>query len=61
MDAFPLDLALPADKADYYAYDVSLTTPPCYQTVEWYIFKEPITISQDQVIADQLNYCYYII
>ncbi|MGB5462094.1 MAG: carbonic anhydrase family protein, partial [Aureibaculum sp.] len=33
----------------YYTYSGSLTTPPCTENVRWYIFKEPITVSVDQV------------
>ncbi len=36
------------DNRDYYHYLGSLTTPPCTQIVEWYVMKEPITISKEQ-------------
>lgn len=45
---FDLSLNLPTNR-DYYHYEGSLTTPPCTEGVSWYIFKEPITISVDQV------------
>ena len=45
---FDLNLNLPQHKA-YYTYSGSLTTPPCTENVRWYIFKEPITVSVDQV------------
>ncbi len=38
---------LPTDKG-FYHYLGSLTTPPCTQIVEWYVMKEPITISKEQ-------------
>jgi len=45
---FDLNLNLP-DSREYYTYDGSLTTPPCTENVEWYVFKNPITISLEQV------------
>ncbi len=46
--SFDLNLNLPKNKA-YYTYKGSLTTPPCTQTVNWFIFKNPIIISVDQI------------
>jgi carbonic anhydrase len=37
-------------KTGYYAYTGSLTIPPCTEGVEWRIFKEPITVSHNQII-----------
>lgn len=34
---------------DYYRYFGSLTTPPCSETVNWIVLKEPIEISTQQV------------
>ena len=45
---FDLNLNLPKNK-EYYTYGGSLTTPPCTESVSWYIFKTPITISENQV------------
>jgi len=39
---------LPENKA-YYRFDGSLTTPPCSEGVTWLVFKEPTSVSSDQV------------
>lgn len=44
----PIDM-LPNDTSMYYHYAGSLTTPPCYESVSWYIMHEGIKITQDQV------------
>ncbi len=38
-----------AGKAACFHYKGSLTTPPCTEGVNWFIFKEPITVSEAQV------------
>mmetsp|Transcript_15267 Transcript_15267/g.37453 ORF Transcript_15267/g.37453 Transcript_15267/m.37453 type:complete len:1842 (+) Transcript_15267:68-5593(+) len=49
----PLDIGalLPAtgERANYYYYPGSLTTPPCTETVEWHVMATPITVSQVQM------------
>ncbi len=39
---------LPASK-DYYRFNGSLTTPPCTEGVRWYVMKQPLTVSVEQV------------
>ncbi|KAL8569891.1 hypothetical protein ACOMHN_038583 [Nucella lapillus] len=53
LPAFNLTRLLPvnAENGAYYRYEGSLTTPPCYQSVVWTVFKDPIDISSSQLAA----------
>ncbi|XP_030623717.1 carbonic anhydrase 9 [Chanos chanos] len=42
---------LPKNLEKFYRYNGSLTTPPCFQTVNWTIFNETITVSRRQLAA----------
>jgi len=37
------------DLTHYWTYRGSFTTPPCYETVTWIIFRDPISISSRDV------------
>ena len=50
----PLEL-LPKDSG-YYTYSGSLTTPPCSEGVTWIEFKQPVTITKEQLDAMQHFY-----
>ncbi|KAJ8417265.1 hypothetical protein AAFF_G00284920 [Aldrovandia affinis] len=49
--AFNIRKLLPARLDEYYRYDGSLTTPPCYASVLWTVFRNPVTISEKQFLA----------
>lgn len=48
-EAFDLSRIFPENKT-YYSYGGSLTTPPCSETVQWVIFKNPIVVSLEEVL-----------
>ncbi|WP_343329474.1 carbonic anhydrase family protein [Polaribacter staleyi] len=52
----PLDLSTLFPKnTNFYSYGGSLTTPPCTESVNWMVFKEPIIISVDEVLKLKSN------
>ncbi|XP_029910610.1 carbonic anhydrase 12 [Myripristis murdjan] len=48
---FNIRALLPARLDEYYRYDGSLTTPPCYPSVLWTLFRNPVTISRKQFMT----------
>ena len=46
--AIDLNKLLPENRA-YYTYMGSLTTPPCSENVLWMVFKQPLSLSSEQV------------
>jgi len=42
---------LPADRSSYWTYSGSLTTPPCYESVRFLIFKDTVSVSEAQLNA----------
>jgi carbonic anhydrase len=57
VEGLALDLLsiLPADKG-YYAFDGSLTTPPCTEGVNWMVLKKPIVLGKAQIDAFRKMY-----
>ncbi|XP_074850561.1 carbonic anhydrase 9-like isoform X2 [Carettochelys insculpta] len=41
---------LPSNLSRYYRYSGSLTTPPCFQTVNWTVFNQTVLLSQKQIL-----------
>ncbi|MGB2088017.1 MAG: carbonic anhydrase [Psychroflexus salarius] len=46
--SFDIQSTLPENQ-NYFTYKGSLTTPPCTENVTWFVFKEPINVSEAQV------------
>lgn len=50
---FNIQELLPKNMNEYYRYEGSLTTPPCYPSVLWTVFRHPVHISEEQVNLNQ--------
>lgn len=49
MSPFSIRSLLPASNEDYFRYRGSLTTPPCYESVTWSVFRSPVKITTEQI------------
>merc|ERR1711976_577371 len=49
LDSFDPGCLLPEDKTRFWTYPGSLTTPPCYESVTWVLFREPVEVSEAQL------------
>ncbi|MCH4551868.1 carbonic anhydrase [Aestuariibaculum lutulentum] len=47
--------SLMLNEKQYYSYQGSLTTPPCTENVNWIVFKEPIILSEAEVLKLRSN------
>ncbi len=43
VEGFRIDQLLPTNR-DYFTYEGSFTSPPCYEIVNWFVMKERITV-----------------
>ncbi|ELW71315.1 Carbonic anhydrase 12 [Tupaia chinensis] len=58
---FNIEELLPERPAEYYRYRGSLTTPPCHPTVLWTVFRNPVQVSQDQLLdLETTLYCTHM-
>ena len=51
-DSIPLASLIPdlaSVNAPYFTYKGSLTTPPCYESVQWIVLENPISVTESQV------------
>lgn len=55
-DAKDINKLIPEDP-HYYRFSGSLTTPPCTEGVKWFVMKQPLTISKEQV--GQFSHCVH--
>ncbi|XP_067829344.1 carbonic anhydrase 12 [Heptranchias perlo] len=53
LPGFNINDLLPRRLDEYYRYNGSLTTPPCYPSVLWTVFRNPVQISSEQLLELQ--------
>lgn len=49
VDSLDINSLLPKNIENYYHYIGSLTTPDCTEGIKWYLIKEPILLSKEQI------------
>lgn len=49
IDAFPLTQLIPENLTKFYRYEGGLTTPPCYESVQWTLYHDTIKIAEEQL------------
>ncbi|XP_042303870.1 carbonic anhydrase 9 isoform X2 [Sceloporus undulatus] len=49
INGFDIAQLLPQDLGRFFRYNGSLTTPPCFQTVNWTIFNQTLRLSPEQI------------
>ncbi|KAM3924896.1 carbonic anhydrase 12 [Leptodactylus fuscus] len=55
---FNVQQLVPESLDEYYRYEGSLTTPPCYPSVLWSVFRNPVFISEEQLLLlETALYC----
>uniref|UniRef100_UPI00398E7520 carbonic anhydrase 12 isoform X2 n=1 Tax=Pristiophorus japonicus TaxID=55135 RepID=UPI00398E7520 len=50
LPGFNINDLLPHRLDEYFRYNGSLTTPPCYSSVLWTVFRSPVQISNEQLL-----------
>nr|QFP92278.1 carbonic anhydrase [Archivesica packardana] len=51
LKSFNPTVLLPDNMNDFWTYHGSLTTPPCYESVQWIVFKQAVQYSPNQLQA----------
>lgn len=51
LKTFDPAILLPGNTKDFWTYRGSLTTPPCYESVQWIVFRESVQYSPKQLQA----------
>ncbi|XP_064603159.1 carbonic anhydrase 2-like isoform X2 [Liolophura sinensis] len=49
LDTFSLRSLLPVDVSTFFRYSGSLTTPPCYESVIWSLYRNNVALAESQV------------